>query len=186
MTNNSPAVCTAETARRGYLKNRKRKAEEHSCSTINFLSFPFSWIFPNINFDLSSSFRTYCSVCVIVNYNTLIYKEHKHIYVCVRSQIANVAMTWMTEREFIKLCHWIYIARCLTVKILFLLTFPSFLNYCYSIIECFGLEWTFRSHLVAQPPLQWTGTSLTRSGCVSLALNVSRAGVSTVSLGNLL
>jgi len=35
---------------------------------------------------------------------------------------------------------------------------------CHTIIEWFGLEGTFKGHLV-QPPLQRAGTSSTRSGC---------------------
>lgn len=49
--------------------------------------------------------------------------------------------------------------------------------------EWFGLEQTFKGHLVHRLP--WAGTSSTQSACSDLALNVSRDGAFTTSLGNL-
>ena len=47
----------------------------------------------------------------------------------------------------------------------------------HGVTECFGVEGTFRGHL-AQPPCS-------KQGYFQLALNVSRDGASTTSLGNL-
>jgi len=57
----------------------------------------------------------------------------------------------------------------------------------HRIIECFGLERTFRAH-IAQPPCSEQGhlqLDQVAQSPIQLPLNVSRDGVSTASLGNL-
>ncbi|KAK4828770.1 hypothetical protein QYF61_000795 [Mycteria americana] len=53
----------------------------------------------------------------------------------------------------------------------------------HRIIEWVGLEGTFTDHLIPTP-LPWAGTSFTRPAPSNLALNTSRDGASTASLGN--